>query len=149
MYTQILSNSTPTRKPNLTLVGLSRSWLCFPMSQQEQQEQEPSHFIRLEGPMCLVGVWKVPNRCLEGIRIGSGVWMSWGCLEGVWRVPGRCLENVFGRCLEVYWMVSDGRLDGIWRESWRCLRAVWMVSVSGQFGADKLILDRSKWDRSS
>ena len=31
-------------------------------------------------------------------------------------------------------MVSDGCLDGIWRESGSCPRAVWKVSVTGQFG---------------
>ena len=29
-----LSNSTPTCRPNSTLVGWSRIWLCFPMSQE-------------------------------------------------------------------------------------------------------------------
>ena len=73
------------------------------MSQQEQQEQEPSHFIRLEGPMCLVGVWKVSNRCLEGIWIVPG--LSERCLEGVWSVSGKCLEGV--------WMVTKWCLMGV------------------------------------
>ena len=80
------------------------------MSQQEQQEQDPSHFIRLEGPMCLVGVWKVPNRCLKGIRIVSG------SLEYVWKWSGKCLEDVWrvtGWCLMGVWMVSGGRLGGV------------------------------------
>ena len=91
------------------------------MSQQEQQEQEPSHFIRLEGPMCLVGVWKVPNRCLKVIRIVSGsledVWkVSGRCLEGSWKVSGKCLEDVWrdtGWCLMGAWMVSGGILGGV------------------------------------
>ena len=47
--------------------------------------------------MCLVGVWKVSNRCLEGIRIVSG--LSERCLEGVWSVSGKCLKGV--------WMVTE------------------------------------------
>ena len=47
--------------------------------------------------MCLVGVWKVSNRCLEGIRIVPG--LSERCLEGVWSVSGKCLKGV--------WMVTE------------------------------------------
>ena len=54
--------------------------------------------------MCLVGVWKLSNRCLEGIWIVSG--LSERCLEGVWSVSGKCLEGV--------WMVTEWCMMGVW-----------------------------------
>ena len=66
--------------------------------------------------MCLVGVCKVSNRCLEGIKIVPGVWKESGryqeglrkgsemCLDSAWKVSGISLVGcwrVLGRCLEL------------------------------------------------
>ena len=117
---QQLSNSSPTCKPNSTLVGLSRSWLCFPTEGRRRKEEEGRNhhlaFRRRIEPTCLnfgdclEGVWRVYGNCLEGVwRVSGGClmgfwWMSGGCLEGVLRVSGRCLEGV--------WRVSMGCLNG-------------------------------------
>ena len=93
----LLSNSTPTCKPNSTSVDWSRSWLCFPAEEEEGRRKSNPHlaFNRGNGPICLdfgdclLGVWRVFGNCLEG------VWqVSVGCLIGVLRVSGRCLEGV-------------------------------------------------------
>ena len=54
---------------------------------------------------CPIGVWKVSNRCLEGIMIVSGLSERERCLEGVCSVCGKCLKDV--------WMVTEWCLDGI------------------------------------
>ena len=61
-------------------------------------------FSRREGPTCLVGVWKVSNRCLAGIRIVSGFW----------KVSGRYLEGVWKK-------VSGGSQKGVWKMLWTCV----------------------------
>ena len=40
LYLLVLSNSTPTCKPNSTSVGLSWSWLCFPMEEGRRNKEE-------------------------------------------------------------------------------------------------------------
>ena len=52
---------------------------CFWHPPLKLNSQNPA--TKREGPMCLVGVWKVSNRCQEGIRIMS----SFG------KVSGRCV----------------------------------------------------------
>ena len=84
----LLSNSTPTCKPNSTSVDWSRSWLCFPKEEEGKKKKKKNnpHLAsnRRNDPTCLnfgdclVGVWRV----------------SGNCLEGVWRVSGRCLKGV-------------------------------------------------------
>ena len=99
--------------------------------------------------MCLGGVWKVSNRCLEGIRIVSGFWIVFGrCLEGIRRFSGgspKGVWKVFGRCLEGVWNknpypISTGKkgLIFVWRVSGRCLEGVWKVPVRCLKGVWKL-----------
>ena len=61
-----------------------RSWLCFPMSQQEQQEEEPHLILPYRKGLYL----------REGEMVGV-LKVSGGCPEGVWRVSGRYLEGVW------------------------------------------------------
>ena len=80
----ILSNSTPTCKPNSTSVGLSRSWLCFPTEEEEQEEGRNNPHLassRRNAPTCGCG-------CPVGVRRVSNVvgTMSWWCLDSV-RLP--------------------------------------------------------------
>ena len=56
-----LSNSTPTFRPNSTLVGWSRSLLCFPLSQQQEQEQPSPNFYQKERAY-------ICGRCLEDVQ---------------------------------------------------------------------------------
>ena len=77
-----------------------RSWLCFPMSQEQGTRTTSPNFTLQEG---IIGLY-----LREGERVGSRK-VSGRCLEGVWKVSGRCLEGVwkvFGRCLEGVWKVS-------------------------------------------
>ena len=96
-----LSNSNLTwNSTERTRTAQIWSWLCFPMSQQEQQSTSNFklqkgltglHSGRMNGwvsGMGLQGTSRVSERCLEGI------WMVTGrCLEGMWKVSRRCLET--------------------------------------------------------
>ena len=44
----LLSNSTPICKPNSTSVGWSRSWLCFFLSQEEEEEQSGAELCQAQ-----------------------------------------------------------------------------------------------------
>ena len=103
----MLSNSTPTCRPNLTLVGLSMSWLCFPLSQEGRRRKSP-HLVSIKGndPTCLKF-----GGCLKVVLS-----VSWGCLEGVRRVSELYQEGC--------WIVSAGCLEMC---KW-CLDCVWRAS---------------------
>ena len=83
----ILSNSSPTCRPNSTSVGLSsRSWLCFPTGRKKEEEEgrKNPHLAsgRRNDPTCLnfgdclVGVRKVFGNCLEGVWWLSRGWLN-------------------------------------------------------------------------
>ena len=130
-----MSNSTPTCRPNSTLVGWNRSWLCFPMSQeqQEQQEKQPSPSFDQKGRAHMSG------RCPIGVEYLSGryqdcVWF----LEGVWKISARCLEGI-RRVLGSVWKMSGGLMEGAWKVSGiktlvsgRCLKVAWKMFVGCQ-----------------
>ena len=80
--------------------------------------------IHPRGPMCLVGVWKVSNTCLEGITIVPEFWMVSGrrYQEGFRKESGRCLEGVWNK---------NPHLICTWRKGLICLEGVWKVSASG------------------
>ena len=69
--TFILSNSTPTCKPNSTSVGSRRSWLCFPMEEEGKRRNAPSCLIFGD---FLVGVWRVSMGCLNGNLVSQDWW---------------------------------------------------------------------------
>ena len=85
-FVLFLSNSTLTCKPNSTSVSLSRSWLCFPTEEEEQEEGRNPHLASTtrNDPTCLNFA-----DCLVGVLRVLG-----NCLEGVWQVSDRCLKGV-------------------------------------------------------
>ena len=54
-------------RPDITSVGRSRNWFCFPLSQWQLSS------ICLKNGKCLEGVWRASWGCLNPFRYGGGL----------------------------------------------------------------------------
>ena len=73
----LLSNSTPTCRPNSTLVCWSRSWLCSPFVTTRTTRKTTTHNK-------ILSEWKDLHGCLKGFyEVSTHVDWSWHCFTRI------------------------------------------------------------------
>ena len=114
----LLSNSTPTCRPNSTLVGWSKELTLFSYGRRRRRKKKKEGMKEEPTP----SFYQKECPCKSEL-----CWLSCGCLEGVWKLSGGCLEGVWklsGGSLKVVWWVSGGCQEGVRRVSIGCLNVI-------------------------